>query len=157
VFTTAYKGYVTTSAVNFDTDLGSGAISGPNLCGTYSDYFGVKYRTTLTLTDGYYNFTVGVDDGYRLKIVNPNNPPVSDSDSIVINGWNDQVYTTQSKTIFLSAGTYNLTLEYYEKTGLSRVSFSYTSCSTPSTAPTSISVLELHEASIVIVRIEALF
>ena len=138
VFTTAYKGYVTTSAVNFDTDLGSGAISGPNLCGTYSDYFGVKYRTTLTLTDGYYNFTVGGDDGYRLKIVNPNNPPLSESDSIIINGWNDQVYTTQSKTIFLSAGTYNLTLEYYEKTGLSRVSFSYTSCSTPSTAPTSI-------------------
>ena len=139
VFETAYKGYVTTSGVNFDTNLGSGSISGANLCGTYSDYFGVKYRTTLSLTDGYYNFTVGGDDGYRLKIVNPNNPPVSDSDSIVINGWNDQVYTTQSKTIFLSAGTYNLTLEYYEKTGLSRVSFSYTPCSAPSTAPTSIS------------------
>lgn len=139
VFETGYKGFVTTSGINFDTNLGSGPISGPNLCGTYSDYFGVKYKTKLSLTAGYYNFTVGGDDGYRLRIVNSSSTSDSDTDNIVINGWNDQVYTIQSKTIYLSAGTYNLTLEYYEKTGLSRVSFFYTPCSAPSTAPTSIS------------------
>ncbi|MEI7509012.1 MAG: hypothetical protein WCJ62_06055, partial [Flavobacterium sp.] len=138
VFTTAYRGYVTTSGINFDSDLGSGSISGPNLCGTYSDYFAVRYKTTMNLAPGYYNFTVGGDDGYVLKVINSINPPASDDDSAIIKNWNDHVYTTSSKTLYLSGST-NFILEYYEKTGLSRVSFSYAACSAPSTAPTSIS------------------
>lgn len=128
-FTATYRGYITKTE-SFDYDLGSGAISGGNLCGTYSDRFAVRYRMRKTLTAGYYTFTVGGDDGYRLS--------VDGGSTYIINNWGDHSYTSSTQTVYLSGTTY-FVLDYYEQGGLSRLSFAYTSCTSSSTAPTSIS------------------
>lgn len=127
-FTTTYKGYITQPEI-FNQDLGSGAVSGANLCGTYSDQFAIRFKMTKNFAPGNYSFQVGGDDGYRLSFDGGATFPISK--------WNDQGYVTTNGTYYLS-GTTNLVLEYYEQGGLSRVSFSYGICSTVSTAPTSI-------------------
>ncbi|WP_374549366.1 T9SS sorting signal type C domain-containing protein [Flavobacterium sp.] len=129
-FSTNYRGYITQTET-FDQDLGSGSISGPNLCGTYANQFSIRFKMTKNLTAGYYTFTVGGDDGYRLS--------VDGGASFIINRFYDQGYTTASSATIYLSGTTNFVLEYYEQGGLSRVSFSYTACTNFSTAPTSIS------------------
>ena len=59
---TEYKGYVTQPEL-FDQNLGAGAISGTNVCGSYTDGFAIRYRMTRTFPAGSYTFTIGVDDG----------------------------------------------------------------------------------------------
>ncbi len=129
VFTTNYRGYITQTEV-FDQDLASGAISGPNLCGSYTDQFSIRFKMNKNFTAGYYTFTVGGDDGYRLSL--------DGGTTYIINNFVDHAYVTStSATVFLNGNT-NLVLEYYEQGGLSRVSFNYTSCNNFSTAPTAI-------------------
>lgn len=124
-----YRGFTTQSEI-FDYDLGSGSISGTNICGSYSDYFSYRLLMQRTFSPGYYSFTVGGDDGYRLSF--------DGGATYLINVWNDHGYTTTSANSIYLSGTYNMVLEYYEKGGVSRLSYSYTNCTTSSTAPTSI-------------------
>lgn len=125
-----YRGF-TTQPETFDYDLGSGSIAGTNICGTYSDYFSYRLLMQRTFSPGYYSFTVGGDDGYRLSF--------DGGSTYIINQWNDHGYgTTSANSIYLS-GTYNMVLEYYEKGGVSRLSYSFVNCTTSSTAPTSMS------------------
>lgn len=130
-FTTTYRGYVSQPEI-FDLDLGSDAISGPNVCGSYYDQFSVRFKMTKNFPAGNYSFIVGGDDGYRLSI--------NGGASWLITNWTDHSYVTSatSTPVYLS-GNVNLVLEYYEQTGSSRVSFSYANCANPSTAPTGIS------------------
>jgi hypothetical protein len=128
-FTTNYKGYITQPKI-FNQDLGTGALSGAKLCGTYSDQFAIRFKMTKNFPAGYYNFTVGGDDGYRLSI--------DGGATFLINNFVDHNYTTTSATIYLTGNT-NLVLEYYEQVGQSRVSFNYTACTNLSTAPTTLS------------------
>ncbi len=128
-FTTSYKGYITQSEI-FDQDLGGGALSGANLCGTYADQFSIRFKMRKNMTPGYYTFTVGGDDGYRLS--------VDGGVTFIIDRFYDQSYSTAvSSTIYLSGET-NFVLEYYEQGGSSRISFNYTACTDFSTAPTAI-------------------
>jgi len=130
VFTATYRGYITQTE-QFNQDLGYGAISGANLCGTYTDQFSTRFKMQENFTAGYYTFTVGGDDGYRLSL--------DGGTTYIINKFFDQSYTsTASAQVYLSGPT-NLVLEYYEQGGVSRVSFSYIACTTFSTAPTAIS------------------
>ncbi len=129
IATAPYRGFITQPEI-FDYDLGSGSISGGNLCGTYADQFFVRYKMTKTLTAGYYTFTVGGDDGYRLS--------VDGGSTYIINNFVDHSYTTStSATVYLNGNT-NFILEYYEQGGASRVTFNYTSCTNFSTAPTGV-------------------
>ncbi len=130
VFSTTYRGYITQTE-QFNQDIGTGSLSGTNLCGTYSDQFSIRFKMQENFTSGYYTFTVGGDDGYRLSL--------DGGATFVINNFNDHAYTTTtSASIYLSGNT-NLVLEYYEQGGYSRVSFNYTSCTNFSSAPTAIS------------------
>jgi Ig-like domain CHU_C associated len=128
-FTTTYRGYITQPA-NFNQDLGTGSISGINVCGSYNDQFAIRFKMQKNFTAGYYTFTVGGDDGYRLSLDGGATFPI---DSFV-----DHTYATSTPASFYLSGTTNLVLEYYEQTGSSRVSINYTTCGTYSTAPTSI-------------------
>ncbi|UPT72084.1 MAG: T9SS sorting signal type C domain-containing protein [Flavobacterium sp. JAD_PAG50586_2] len=130
VFSTTYRGYITQSEI-FDLDLGTGAISGANLCGTYSDQFSVRFRMMKNFPAGNYSFIVGGDDGYRLSFDGGATFPVTN--------WTDHGYATTTTTSVYLNGNTNLVLEYYEQGGSSRVSFSYANCANPSTAPTGIS------------------
>ena len=125
-----YRGYVT-EAEEFNTNYGTGAISGANLCGTYADLFGVRYKMTKNFPAGYYTFTVGGDDGYRLSI--------DGGVTNIVSNWNDHAYQTSTSAVYYLEGTVNLVLEYYENGSNSQVSFAYSSCTPLSTTPTGIS------------------
>jgi len=110
-----YKGYITTTSDTFDTDLGTNSISGPNVCGTYADFFAVNYKMRKNFPAGMYVFTVGGDDGYRLKIGN----------TTPIDNFTLQSYVTRTTAPIYLSGSTDLILEYYEDQTNSRVSFSY--------------------------------
>ena len=130
-FTTTYRGYVTQPEI-FDLDLGTGSISGANLCGTYSDQFSVRFKMTKNFPAGNYSFIVGGDDGYRLSI--------DGGSTWLLTNWVDHGYATSTTTTPVAlSGNVNLVLEYYEQGGSSRVTFSYANCANPSTAPDTIS------------------
>ncbi|MFP9112684.1 T9SS sorting signal type C domain-containing protein [Flavobacterium sp. RHBU_3] len=125
-----YRGY-NTQVESFDFNPGTTAISGTNICGTYADYYTIRFKMNKTYAAGYYSITVGADDGYRLSLDGGSTWTTSLSD------WTLHGYTTKTATVYLS-GSSNLVYEYFEATGSSRVSFSITSLSCDSTAPTSI-------------------
>lgn len=128
---TTYLGYVTESET-FNRNVSTGAVTGNTiaLCSQPTDNFFVRYKMTKTFPAGTYVFTVGGDDGYRLKFGNET--------GYSINSWADQSYTTTSTTkTFSTTTTVDFVLEYYEKSGASQVSFNYT-CGNSPTAPTSI-------------------
>ena len=130
IATAPYRGYITQPEI-FDQDIVTGSLSGGNLCGSYADQFFIRYKMTRNFTPGYYTFTVGGDDGYRLSWDGGATFPLTN--------FVDHSYATStSSTVFLSGNT-NLVLEYYEQGTNSRVSFTYTSCTNFSTAPTGIS------------------
>ena len=131
-FSTNYRGYVTQPEI-FDQDLSTSSIFGPNLCGSYSDQFAIRFKMFKNFTAGYYTFTVGGDDGYRLSL--------DGGTTFLISNWTDHGYTSSTSTTIYLSGNTNLVLEYYENGGYSRVSFNYTSCTNFSTAPTSITGL----------------
>jgi len=118
-----YDGYITEpETFNRIHTSPTGATS--DLCGnTGTDLFTIKYKMTKNFPSGYYNFTIGGDDGVRLSL--------DGGSTWHINGWVNQGYTTYSSSSaqYLSGNT-NLVFEYYENTGGSQSSFSY-SCVTP--------------------------
>lgn len=129
-FDAVYRGYITQTQT-FDQDWAENAVSGPNVCGSYANQFAVRYKMKKNFAAGYYNFTVGSDDGVRLS--------VNGGTSYVINNWTDHSYTinTTTSAVYLSGET-NLVLEFFENTGSAHISFSYTFCA-GSSAPTSVS------------------
>lgn len=128
---TTYLGYVTENAT-FNRNVGSGAVSGLTtvLCQQPTDNFYTSYKMTKSFPAGTYTFTVGGDDGYRLKINGESGYSISD--------WSDHGYTTGSTTkTFASTTNVTFVLEYYERGADSQVSFDYTCANSP-TAPTTL-------------------
>jgi len=125
-----YKGYVTENEL-FDRDSDTGNFSGltTQLCGTYNDHFAVRYKMRKNFPAGTYVFTVGADDGYRLKV----------GTATVIDNFLLHSYVTSESAAITLSGNTDLILEYYEDMTHSRVSFSYTYTPCVSlTAPTGI-------------------
>ncbi|WP_447635701.1 Ig-like domain-containing protein [Flavobacterium microcysteis] len=128
---TTYLGYVTENET-FDRNMGYGEVTGvtANLCERPTDYFFVSYKMTKSFPAGTYTFTVGGDDGYRLKI--------NGESGYSINEWSDHGYTSASTTkTFSSTTNVTFVLEYYERAEVARVSFDYTCANSP-TAPTTL-------------------
>lgn len=115
---TSYKGYMnegTVSSPNFDENFGSSNGNfNTNGCPVNASTFSVRYKLTKTFAAGFYDFTVGGDDGYRLSL--------DGGATWIINRWNDQSYTSTMYTAQLN-GSYNIVLEYYENGGDNRISF----------------------------------
>lgn len=114
-----YKGYVnkgTAASPTIDESFGGNqATYTTNGCSIYTDTFSVRFRLTKTFADSNYSITVGGDDGFRLSI--------DGGATWLINRWNDQGYTTEQRSVALTAGTYNLVLEFYENFGANRITF----------------------------------
>jgi hypothetical protein len=115
---TSYKGYVNegnAGSATFDENFGGDDVTyNTNGCGVFTSTFSVRYKLTKNFSNGFYSFTVGGDDGFRLSL--------DGGATWVINQWNDQSYTTITYSTSLN-GTYNMVLEYYENGGGNRVSF----------------------------------
>jgi hypothetical protein len=125
-----YIGYVkegTGSNPNFDVNFGGNQVNyNTNGCDVYTDTFSIRYKLTKTFTAGYYEISVGGDDGYRLSVDGGN--------TWIISNWTDHSYTTTTYTVQLN-GSHNLVLEYYERFGENRVSFSIEPGCAPSGDP----------------------
>jgi hypothetical protein len=79
--------------------------------------FSVKWTKTVTLAAGTYRFNLRSDDGMRLYI----------NGSLMrnCNFWYDQSPTTHTCQVTLSAGTYNLRVDFYDDQGGAVAVFSY--------------------------------
>lgn len=103
----------------FDMNLGLAIpVQGPNVCGSYLDFFSARYKMNKTLPAGVYRFTVGGDDGVRLLVdgVNVLDPAAFDFQS----------YTTHtSAPVCLTAGVHAFEIHYFDNTAYSRLSFQY--------------------------------
>ena len=122
---TTYVGAVAEKA-NFERNVEYGTITGDitveadNFCGPVpAENFLVRYMMKTTTTAGTYNFTVGGDDGVRVYV---DNNLITLSPAVA---WGDHGYTVYTAQVPLTAGEHTFLLEYYEKGGIARVSFSY--------------------------------
>ncbi len=117
-FSTNYLGYLTEpAAANFDESFTCDACTiSLNGCNLFTETFTVRFKSQQTLPCGNYQFTIGGDDGVRLSI--------DGGSTFLINDYNDHSYRTATATTYLTAGTYDLVLEYYESGGGNRVTFS---------------------------------
>ena len=79
------------------------------------DDFSARWTRTLSLAAGDYRFTVGSDDGVRLRI----------DGALVIDHWADRSYGTDAVTVPLSAGDHVVVMEYYERGGDARATLRY--------------------------------
>jgi hypothetical protein len=70
-----------------------------------------------TFSCGEYRFTIGGDDGVRLS--------VDGGSTWIIDDYSNHGYRTVNTTEPMTAGTYNLVLEYYEQGGGNQTSFDY--------------------------------
>ncbi|RZJ68517.1 MAG: T9SS sorting signal type C domain-containing protein [Flavobacterium sp.] len=129
-FGTTYRGTVG-QPEQFDYNLGTTAMSSATMCGTYDTNYAIRFKMNKTWTAGYYTFTVGGDDGYRFSM--------DGGATWTLSNWSDHGYATSTSAQIYMSGSKDFVIEYYERGGDSRVSFSYVACTDVSTAPTSIS------------------
>nr|QNO54847.1 hypothetical protein PAHOCELH_00008 [Methanosarcinales archaeon ANME-1 ERB7] len=86
--------------INFDWGYDSPSTA----CGIGSDFFSVRWTRTLNFDSGTWRFTATTDDGMRVYV----------DGSLVIDKWFNQVATTYTVDIDLTAGTHTIKVEYYE-------------------------------------------
>ncbi|MGF2412293.1 MAG: T9SS type A sorting domain-containing protein [Ferruginibacter sp.] len=124
---TGYKSYVnegTAGSPNFDESFGGDDVNyATNGCVVFTSTFSMRYKLTKNFTNGFYIFTAGGDDGYRLSL--------DGGTTWVINNWGDHGYATSTYSATLN-GTYNMVLEYYENGGGNRISFDVAAACTSS-------------------------
>lgn len=98
------------SAINFE--WGTGSPDPDPVPKLPSDHFSVRWTKIENFKKGTYTFTVGANDGVRLKI----------DGTTLIDDWNDHAYRETSKPIaFKKLGEHLIEVEYYEKEGGARV------------------------------------
>jgi len=116
-----YLGYITEDALSYDYDWTSNTSApGPfpdtnKVCGTYKDAFSLRMKRRINFEAGYYKFSGGADDGYRLSI--------DSGVTWIINDWNDHTFRTSSTSgcgIYLTAGFRNVVVDFYEHRDLAR-------------------------------------
>ncbi len=110
------------ATIDFDWGSGSPGAVIP------ADDFSVRWTRTTTFDAGTYTFTKGSDDGMRVYI----------DGTALIDDWVEQSYdgpvtTTQA----LTQGSHTVVVEYYERGGVARATFSWTKVAT-STCPSTI-------------------
>ncbi len=96
------------------------AAGGP-IAGTI-DNFSARYEKTVDIaTDGWYEFTLGADNGIRLFV----------DDVLVYDEWNMSSFATDTAVIQLLAGAREIRIDYRELTGSARVFASFVETTPP--------------------------
>ncbi|HEY7628652.1 MAG TPA: PA14 domain-containing protein, partial [Ilumatobacteraceae bacterium] len=91
--------------------------SGTPAAGIGSDHFSVRWTRTENFAAGTYVFTMGSDDGGRLRV----------DGTLVLDQWFDQGYpgVPPSISLNIAAGTHTIVMEYYENGGLAQATLTY--------------------------------
>ncbi len=108
------------ASIDFNWDNGSPHPSIP------SDYFSVRWTTTLNATAGNYTFHTCTDDGVRLWV----------DSTLIINQWREMPPIDYYATVYLSAGEHTITMEYYDWQWGAVAQLSWTAPTTPAATPT---------------------
>ena len=124
------------STIYYDWGYGSpdGAIS--------SDYFSARWtRNVYFDSSTNYTFSATVDDGVRVWL----------DGSLVIDKWYPQSRTTHSGTVYVTAGTHQVKVEYFEQTGVAAcmVSWAGGGSSTPPPSSSTTVVVDDRDAGFV--------
>ena len=109
----------TVQDINFNCGYGSPGPSVP------PDYFSARYQRTMTMSPGYYEFTLGMDDGARLLI----------DGQVVINDWRIGSFRQISTVRYVDGNAHNYVVEYFEDTGQAAVQLSIQPSAPPQPQP----------------------
>ncbi|MEN9614131.1 MAG: hypothetical protein RLZZ347_438 [Candidatus Parcubacteria bacterium] len=104
-----------TSAISYNWGGGSpdGSIGG--------DQFLARWTKTTNFTEGWYEFSVTIDDGMRVYVDN----------TLIMDNWSPHGGQTYTRQRYLSAGPHEIKVEYFEEGGGATAVFSYSSIDTP--------------------------
>ncbi|MBI5669450.1 MAG: hypothetical protein HZC41_15710 [Chloroflexi bacterium] len=84
----------------------------------WDNYFAGRWLRTISVLDGEYTFITTSDDGVRMRYEPADNPATSAPYTWnLINNWNDHGRVVDMKSVTLSAGDYNVIVEWYEGSG----------------------------------------
>ncbi len=123
------------AAINFDWGGGSPTAT------IGDDNFSVRWKRTVSFDPGRYRFYARMDDGMRVRV----------DGQLLLDEWQDASDRTVGTEVDLPGGSYEIEVEYYEKSGAALVSFwwelapeptpthtaTWTPTWTPTQAPTS--------------------
>jgi hypothetical protein len=105
-----------------DFDWGEGRPA-PNLP---ADHFSVRWQRRVSFEAGTYRFFLQIDDGARVLLDN----------QLILNDWEDGGDRTINVDVTLPAGERAIQVEFYESSGVARVSFWWELAPTPTPTPT---------------------
>jgi hypothetical protein len=94
-----------------DTAIDFNWAANPPAAGLPADGFSVRWTRSLAFDEGLYRFHAVMDDGVRLYVDN----------NLVIDQWRDGAQREVTGDHRLSAGSHNLRVEYYERSGAALV------------------------------------
>ena len=110
-----------------DFDWGEGRPA-PNLP---ADHFSVRWQRRVSFEAGTYRFFLQIDDGARVLLDN----------QMILNDWEDGGERTVNVDVTLPAGERAIQVEFYESSGVARVSFWWQLAPTPTPTPTETATL----------------
>ena len=105
-----------------DFDWGEGRPA-PNLP---ADHFSVRWQRRVSFEAGTYRFFLQIDDGARVLLDN----------QLILDEWEDGADRTINVDVTLPAGERAIQVEFYESSGVARVSFWWELAPTPTPTPT---------------------
>lgn len=101
--------------INFNWGYGS---PGPNVP---VDYFSARFQRTMALTPGYYQITLGMDDGARLFI----------DGQLILNDWRVGAFRQVNTLRYIDGAPHTYVVEYFEDTGLAALQLSFVPSAPP--------------------------
>lgn len=92
------------NGINFNWGQGAPIVNNVQVPGIGTDNFSARFTSTQTFTAGTYDFVVASDDGVRVFI----------DGAVVLDKFVNRALTTDTFSHTLTAGTHNLTVEYFD-------------------------------------------
>jgi len=122
-----YIGYISESSMNFDFNWGNNTPAPASfadtnkVCGSYREFYAIRMRRKYLFESGYYLFSGGADDGFRVSI--------DGGATWILSDWSDHQFRDVNNPgsngcgVYLPAGYRDVVVEYYENKTDSRFRF----------------------------------